>query len=221
MAPSRGIKAVLTGDLVGSRQLDARTVESAMDRLRDAADVVGQLAECRTHFTRFRGDGWQIFLDVPGLVLTACVYMTARLRSADLNVETRIAAGLGSVDAMPADSLEAARGDAFTISGHLLDQMPRHQRLALYGSRNVSGDLVTDFHTAIFALVEVQIGRWSAPQAEAVALALDPEWLTQADVAARLGISRQAAQKRLSGAGFGALRLAMHAFESHDWERPT
>ena len=217
MAPARSVKAVLTGDLVGSRQRDTERIESAIDTLRDAADMIGRMDECHTHFTRFRGDGWQIFLDSPGLVLTACIYMSARLRSADLDVETRIAAGLGTVDAIPGDSLEAARGDAFTISGHLLDQMPRHQRLGLHGSLNVSGDLVTDFHNAIFALAEVQIGRWSAPQAEAVALALEPDWLTQADVAARLGISRQAAQKRLSGAGFNALRVAMQAFERFDW----
>lgn len=38
--------------------------------------------------------------------------------------------------------------------------------------------------------------------------------LSQAEVAARLGISTQAANYRLTGAGAGAIRRALHAWET-------
>lgn len=61
-------------------------------------------------------------------------------------------------------------------------------------------------------------GRWTPEQAEAVSLALDPrERHTQAEIAETLGVTRQAVQARLSGAGWDALAGAVTAVRKHDW----
>jgi biotin operon repressor len=54
---------------------------------------------------------------------------------------------------------------------------------------------------------------WSREQAEAVAMALQPEdHPTQAQMAARLGISRQAVAARLQAAGFANIKAAEQDF---------
>jgi hypothetical protein len=51
-----------------------------------------------------------------------------------------------------------------------------------------------------------------------VSLALDPrKRRTQADIAGILGVTRQAVQARLSGAGWEALAGAVAATREHDW----
>jgi hypothetical protein len=48
-------------------------------------------------------------------------------------------------------------------------------------------------------------------------LALNPEGPTQAEMAAKLGITRQAMQARLSGSGLAAMTTALIAFEGSDF----
>lgn len=203
------IAAVLTGDLVASQAAGTATVDAAMAVLARAADrMATDWLHSPTFFTRYRGDGWQVYLDVPGLVLRGCLYLTASLRASGTGLETRISAGVGTVERIGPDGLASASGEAFTLSGQNLDDMERNRRL-LIGGRG----FVTPWHEAIFDLVEFQASRWSREQAEAVMHALDPREATQAEIAARLGITRQALQARLRGAGLSAMTGALLAFE--------
>jgi len=209
------VVTIFTGDLVGSTKAGQHTVDRAMSVLQDAAQAVAQMAMADTRFTRFRGDGWQIYLDLPGLALRGALTMTARLGAADLGISTRIAVGTGSVDRVGPIHLSDASGDAFVISGHALDAMPRNRRLVTEGR-----DHVPDWQAAIFQLVDWQSARWSPAQAQAVAAALEADTtLTWAEIAAQIGITRQALQARLKGAGFDALGGGLQAFESHDYDK--
>ncbi len=207
--------AVLTGDLVASTNAGSPAVEKAMSELVSASREIQTwpLANIKftrlTRFTRHRGDGWQVFLDFPGNALRACLFYTARLRASDCGLTTRISVGLGKIDSLGTNDLSDARGDAFTISGHGLDEMPRSSRLTIFGNRQME-----PWHTAIYDLADWQSRRWSREQAEAIALALDPSTPTQEEMAKTLRITRQALQARLSSAGFHALTAALSAFEN-------
>jgi hypothetical protein len=48
-------------------------------------------------------------------------------------------------------------------------------------------------------------------------LALEHADETQAQLAARLGVTRQAVQSRLAGAGLAALEPALNAFDLYPW----
>ena len=206
------IRAVLTGDLVGSTAAGTAAVDKAMETLADAAQHIGNWIHADTRFTRFRGDGWQLCLQFPNVAFRASLYLTARLRAANCELVTRISVGLGTIESPGSSNLSDASGNAFVISGQGLDHMPRTDRLAIHGNRKFG-----PFFSGIYAQAAFQASRWSPEQAEAVALALDNPHSTQEDLANILGITRQALGARLRSAGIDALSDTLHAFESQDY----
>ena len=196
--------AVLTGDLIASTAAPDGGA-AALTLLADIAQDLGAWAGHPARFTRFRGDGWQMLLVTPGLALRASLLIAARLAAARAT-PTRLAIGLGGMDYPGTTDLSDARGSAFSASGRALDHLPRGRAWALAGG--------PDWQSALIALAEWQARGWSVEQAQAVALALPPDAPRQADLAARLGISRQAFAARLSGAGLAAWEPALKAFET-------
>lgn len=204
--------AVILGDLVGSRRHDAAALDGAMADLSQAAQSLGSIVGA-VHFTRFRGDGWQLVTPRPEMALRIALTLMARL-TAKGDLLTRVAIGVGQIDNLAGGNLGAASGSAFLRSGQMLDQMKGGRRLVLAGAPAAATPLID----AQLQLLEFIVGRWSPAQAEAVALALSPGWDVLADLAARLGVTRQAVQLRLKGAGFSAITAALDAFEGFGWE---
>lgn len=206
--------AVLVGDIVSSTQHGAATTDAAIDHLKAASAEIGDWIGEDVRFTRFRGDGWQIYLGFPGIVLHATLLLLSRLRAADMGVETRVAIGFGTVDRLGSGDLSDAAGEAFRLAGQALDGMARQDRVVL-----ANRAIVQDWHNAVFSLAAWIAGRWSAEQAQAFALALPPDRQpTQAEIASHLGITRQAVQLRLKGAGWDAFGPSLEAVLRHDWE---
>ncbi|MBI1172140.1 hypothetical protein GC209_12125 [bacterium] len=201
--------AVLTGDLIASTKAEGAAVDRAMQTLARAARMIGGWAGHDTRFTRFRGDGWQIYLARPGLVLRAMLFLTAYMRAADTGLATRMAIAIAPYDRLGEAGLSGASGLAFERSGRELDRMRRHDTLAF-----AAGPAAWEpWQGAVLTLAEWQAGRWTREQAEAMAMALDPLAPTQDQIAQSLGITRQAVQARLKGAGLAALHAALAAFE--------
>lgn len=214
------IVAVLTGDLVASRKRADSAVEAAMARIGRTARDLATLADADTRFTRFRGDGWQIVLGRAGWALRASLLLMADLKAEGHEIETRISAGVGPWESLGTNDLSDASGRAFFVSGDHLDSMPGHRRLAIAGGREQTSHGVADrdWQAAIFDMAEWIAGRWTQPQAEAMAMALRDDWQTQDDLARRLGITRQAMHARLSGAGFQAMTNALYAIQKYEWD---
>ena len=210
--------AVLTGDLIGSTDASPQAVETTMDLLEQTARRIGP----STRFTRYRGDGWQVYVDDPGNGLWAMLLFAAELRSAG-GIESRIALGLGEANRGTSDSLNTASGSAFIASGRALDRLEPPQRLVLAHVKddNANGqesrEIVDRLHARLVAMIDERISSWSREQAEAMAYAMAPEdHLSQTEIAARLGISRQAVAARLNAAGrdqvLGAVDDFYHLF---------
>jgi hypothetical protein len=199
--------AVVTGDLVGSTEKPVRALERAMEVLAEAARGISAWAGADTRFTRYRGDGWQMRVALPGLALRAALTAFAGLRAADAGLATRAAIGIGRVDSIGTGDLSDAHGAAFESSGHALDRMPRTRRLT------IDGEGVTPLHRIVVDLLDERSSRWTREQAEAMALHLAPDNPTLTDIAPRLRISPQAVNYRLAGAGGTAIRHALR-----DWE---
>lgn len=200
--------AILTGDLVDSTEAAPGVLERAMAELAGAAEgIAGWPDAADTRFTRFRGDGWQLRVRDPARGLRAALVLTARLRAADLDLATRVAIGIGAVESPGTDSLADAHGPAFEASGHALDAIGRGRRLAIAGAG------VAALHRAIVDLLDERTGRWTMQQAEAAALYLHPGDPTLADLAPGLGISTQAVNYRVTGAGAPSMRRALAEWE--------
>jgi hypothetical protein len=205
--PTPRTAAILTGDFVGSTDAPVDALERAMQALSDTARSISAWTGADTRFTRFRGDGWQMHVALPGLALRAALAAVARLRAADAGLATRAAIGIGRIESLGSASLADAHGPAFELSGHALDRMPRTRRLS------IDGDGVTALHRIVVDLLDERSARWTREQAEAMALHLTPDNPTLTDIAPRLGISPQAVNYRLAGAGGTAIRHALR-----DWE---
>lgn len=204
-----GTIAILTGDLIQSRRADGARVAAAFDVLQTAALDFGQAHDLDLRFTRYRGDGWQVALSDPRLTLDAILFFTARLRAAQPKIATRIAAGIGPVETLGTNDLSDGTGPAFFISGDQIDGMSPKRRLTLAGAGHS--------YAAIIDLTEFITAGWTAAQAEAVACALQDDQRTHQDIAKILGITRQAVQSRLAGAGFGYFENAIYAIRNHDF----
>jgi hypothetical protein len=88
--------------------------------------------------------------------------------------------------------------------------MPKGRKLALAG---VQADIL---HQRLVAMIDEQVAGWSREQSEAVALAFAPEGPPkQAEMAQKLGVSRQAVAARLHSAGFTQIDLASADFLKH------
>jgi hypothetical protein len=203
--------AVLTGDLVGSTKAKPEATDDAIDHI---SAVAAQLKQYAT-FTRFRGDGWQLYLERPGLALAVSVLIISGLRASG-KLETRVSIGLGGAylssikNMLATRDLLAATGTAFITSGRALDDMPRDRRLVL------SGEGVDRLHQRLVAILDERISTWSREQAEVAAMALRPnDKPTQSTMAEQLGISRQAVAARLKASGFAGVNAAANDFLLH------
>lgn len=203
--------AVLTGDFVKSTQHDATALDCAMHIIEAQSQGIDPGAQ----FLRFRGDGWQIYLPNGGKALFALLKIEAALRSGN-TLQTRISIALGTDRTSPVTNLAAAQDEAFQLSGRGLDGMPKWQRFAIKLPKSLQSlpqnrsDLLPQ---SLLDLIEFQSERWSREQAEAISLMLsEVPHLNAADIASRLGISRQAAAARLKGAGAHAIASASWAF---------
>lgn len=202
--------AVLTGDLVASTRQPADRVDAAMQALRHAADQIAawQSPPRDTRFTRFRGDGWQISLTIPGLALRAAVVLQGTLGA--LGLESRISIGIGPAETLGTTDLSDAAGKAFELSGQGLDKMADASRIT------IAGPTVTDADAMIADLLGERMGRWTAAQAEAAALQLaSPDRIiTLAEVGKALGISPQATNDRVRGAGCATIASVLRRWEA-------
>lgn len=207
---SHRLNAVLTGDLVGSTSHPGNVVEAAMQAIRAAAAAIATWHDPArdTRFTRFRGDGWQIVLADPRLSLRAAVTVQGRLIA--LGLESRISIGIGPADSLGTADLSDAAGEAFERSGRGLDQMQDSARLAIDGTPVLEEDRM------IADLLGERMGRWTAAQAEAAAmqLAFPDRTPTLQDIGKTLGISPQAVNDRVRGAGCQAIASVLRRWEA-------
>ncbi len=202
------LTAVVTGDLVASTAAEPAVLDHTMALLAAAGrDIAGWTPAERVDFQRYRGDGWQMALTEPLLSLRATLYLLARLRADDTALGTRVFLGIAEAEPLVGGDLSAARGEAFVISGRGLDRMSSLRLLM------VGGPLFGRLHDIIVELLEEHVRKWTREQAEAAALALHPDNPTLADMAPRLGISRQAVNYRLNGGAVQAIRRALTGWE--------
>lgn len=201
--------AVLTGDLIGSSEAPQQRVEAAMAKLatttRQLAPIVGLQ---NLHFTRFRGDGWQALAGDPKFAYFVAAYVLATLRASNIGIGTRIGIGVGSILTKGTRDLSDARGEAFVLSGHALDELDARDVLSLQTSE--SGKV--RWQAALLDTLAFLAGRWSVEQAQAVAMKLERPSDPLITFAQQIGISRQAFSDRLSGAGWRPIESALDAF---------
>ena len=203
--------AVLTGDLIASTQAGQDAVDGAMNVLEGIAHHEAQISGLDIRFARFRGDGWQMYCPEAARVFRLTVLVLANLHSRPKLAQTRLAVATGEVTVIPPNGLASASGEVFSLSGRELDGMGA-ERL-MFSSQ--TGD--AKWQRPLFSYLNWQSSRWSAQQAEAVALAFRYNPPEPRKSAEELAISRQAFKARLDGAGYEPLWDANRPFNPSQW----
>ena len=203
--------SILTGDLIRSTSLSGTMLDDAFEGLADAAsEIAAWTADTpagfhSTRFTRSRGDGWQIILFSPRLVLRSALYLRASLRRLGHSVDTRIAIATGIADSGLGSDLNSAVGPAFVESGRKLDDMREPATMA-----HVDGGPMA----AVVRLADYISQGWTEAQAKAMYHMLWPSGRTRNSAARAIGVSRQAVDQALASAGYHALKDAMNLIEA-------
>lgn len=196
--------AVLTGDIVRSQRLSADALDAVFQAMSGAADRLETGTGQAGHFTRARGDGWQM-VTLPRYALRAACLMRAAVRSEGKGLETRLALSIGAVD-LRGKNLSVADGPGLVASGQTLDEMGKRQRIAF---RDVPA-----LCQAALILTGPAAARWTARQAQVVVHALSLPHQETSRIAQSLSLSQQGLQKFWSAAHVDALREACLAYEA-------
>ena len=211
--------AVLTGDIVKSSRLSLRQLELVRSVLAGAVGVVRRwqqgLVKDKPDF--FRGDAWQLLLTDPAWALRVGVYLRAALLAKG-SADTRVSIGLGRVDKVSSSRISLSMGEAFTLSGHGLDNMTQYSRMTIE-IPGVAGPL-SGWLPVVGHLCDSLMGQWTPRQAEVVCVALDPSGPDHDRIANLLkpAVSKQAVAKALNGASWYAIREAARLFETTSWK---
>lgn len=196
--------SVITGDIVGSTSLTEARLEQALAALGEGAALLSGWLGTNVHFTRHRGDGWQICLPPHPAPLRAALTLRAALRRQDRDLRTRMAIATGPAQ-VPADgNLNTATGPAFVASGQLLD------RLDAAMIADASGGAIG----ALTRLAHHVSDGWTQAQARAALPMLAPDRPTQETVAEDLGITRQAVRQALLAAGMPDILAALDMLDT-------
>lgn len=202
------LHAVLTGDIVNSTRLSAGVVSDAFSRMDDTVQQVRSWEDgVAVQFERYRGDGWQLYLDEARFGVRVAVLLRAACIAA--GADTRLAIGIGSASAATFENPGTADGPAFRLSGRGLEQLGKHQRMGIFLEGHD-----TRLAESATALLDTLMSRWTARQAEVVALSLARPSPSQAEIGEKLSIGQSSVFKHYHAAGGSAVELALEAFEA-------
>lgn len=202
--------AVLTGDIVYSTSATSSEawlpeLKGIFERVDDRFELIGKGAEMH------RGDGFQLGLPDPVHALRVSFIIRAGLIKSTLTeqkMDTRVAIGIGEY-AYLENSVNESFGDAFTRSGHALDEMKNSDKRLSLASDN--SDFDHEMRVSL-TFADVFIKGWSKADAE-IAWYIWMEDLTQAEIASELNISQPAVSKRKKRAQIDELELLLNRFE--------
>lgn len=210
--------AVITGDIVKSAKLDPISLKIVLQKIQYgqkrfnsvyADSMIGKI-------DIFSGDSWQALMKHVYRSFRAVLYFRATVKAVkDFNADTRIALAWGPIDqeTVNPESISESTGEAFTISGRVLAEMNRSQFLAMEISETLSSvkyGALKALPPAMLLLDEIS-SRWTAKQAETIALALLDT--NQKQIAAELSIVQSTVNKSLNAAGWKRIKEYLDIIE--------
>lgn len=202
--------AVLTGDIVDSSGLQRVSQQPVSALIERAGKWVKDRfqAAIYSQVDVFRGDSWQMVVSEPALAFRVGLCFRALLRT-NFGFDSRVSIGVGSVDFLPPDNISTGAGQAFTLSGQGLIKCRKPARMNLCFPPQ-AGKVCGQGLNTIARLIDLQAGRWTSGQSQAMAGALIN--MTQAEIAAGwqpTPISQQAISQHLENAGWTQIKNAL------------
>lgn len=203
------IGAIITGDIIDSTKLSSDDRAVMLDVLRSIPSVLSSIQDVSLDI--FRGDSFQIGIAEVREVLRAVLAIRSYLRShkmesAKMLLDARLAIGIGTLD-YESDALSTSDGEAYRLSGKLLDGMGKSRVKIMTPWKCVNDELELET-----AFADDIISSWTQSQSRIILLSL----LTShrhVDLSQRLGISRQMVDKSLKASKEELMRAYIRRFE--------
>lgn len=212
---SNRLYAVITGDIVGSSKIKNNQRSHLLSLLKSTFCTMEKIIPGRIQspFEIHRGDSFQGVLSNPEDALRIVILIRTSLRygfkikQSQNILDARIAAGIGKITFLPSGRGSEGDGEAFWLSGPILDKMKGDKRLVIRTPwEEINSELDVEC-----ALLDALINRWSAEQAQAINGKIKN--LTQEQIARQLGISQPAVRQRLKRAGSWAVEELCSRYE--------
>ncbi|MEO8087279.1 MAG: hypothetical protein ABI763_10690 [Bacteroidota bacterium] len=222
---NKGKYAVITGDIVGSSMLTDKQNNKLNIKLKELF-ITLKKDQKKNGLLRsieiYRGDSFQMVTNMPNQALRIALMIRCFLRSTDLEtkgkqksiltftkrVDARIAIGIGPVSLLKLKLAEST-GDAFTLSGHLLDKMLNEKHLKI-GIRTHDKQLNANLWRECLLLSAI-ITKWSSLQCEVVFEKLAGH--TEVEIAKKFKTSQPAINFRSQTANWQAIDYYLRWFE--------
>lgn len=190
--------AVLTGDIINSRDVDPRQWLPVLK------DLLNQYGQEPKSWEIFRGDSFQLVLD-PVRSLQAAVHIKAGIRQVK-NLDVRIGIGIGEEE-YSAGKVSESNGEAYVRSGECFEALKK-QNLAVN-----SGSSMDEPVNLMLSLALLSMNTWSATVSGAIRTSLENPEKSQAEIAGLLQRSQSSVSEALSRGGFEEVMQMIGYFE--------
>lgn len=212
-------KAVITGDIIQSTRMNDESRQLLYKAITQVLKQVSKDFDMKSEM--YRGDSFQCLIDYPENALRIALLIKTKIRSLNpaeslsekINQPTwifdaRMAIGIGDAGKKTTQKLAATSGEAFILSGHLLDAL-KNSKQAL--GIDTQDDYQDELETEIL-LLDTIIARTTALQCEVIHLKLQD--YSEIEIAKKLGIGQSAVNQRSNLGNWNAIRTMIDRFES-------
>jgi hypothetical protein len=208
-------RAVLTGDIIRSSKMQPNQRVALYNTFASLSALLMRSYPGNVTYaiSNFRGDGWQLVCQQPEESLEVGIFIRSYLRFSfkEEKLDTRFAIGIGRIHFIPRENVSAGDGEAFTLSGTMLDSLGTERMAVVFPK---SDGLLQPAVDGMTALLDFIVSRWSPGQAQAVFLAL--HGYKQDEIAAQwmpAPITQASVSAILKAAGWSRVKKSLASFE--------
>lgn len=202
------IGAIITGDIVNSTRLTVEGREIMLSNLQLIPEVLSPVQKVSIEI--FRGDSFQLGISNAATALRCALAIRAWLRSHKVYdskvLDARLAIGVGTLD-YESDDLSTSDGEAYRLSGRLLDDMNK-SRLEI----RTPWEKVNEELKLPTAFADDIVSSWSHNQSKIILRSLITS-KNHVELSHELGISRQMVDKSLKASKEELIEAYIKRFE--------
>lgn len=200
--------SIITGDIIGSRQLKPKDWIDGLKKL------FSQFGKNPSEWEIYRGDEFQIEIKNPEDALLSSLLIKAYLRT--LKLDARMSIGFGD-KTHKAKKISESNGTAFIYSGELFETLKKQKTTLALKSGNA------EFDTKLNLMLRLSLtfmDNWLVPAAEFIVIAIQNPTLSQEEIGLKLGINQAAVSRRQKRAQFDLMMDLDRYFRSQIKELP-
>ena len=202
------IGAIITGDIIHSTKFTAEIRKIMLNNLQLIPEVLSPVQKVSIEI--FRGDSFQLGISDAVSSLRCALAIRAWLRSHKMLeskvLDARLAIGIGTLD-YESNTLSTSDGEAYRLSGRLLDKMNKSRLEISTPWQEVNEELKL---TTAFA--DDIVSSWSHNQSKIILRSLI-ESKNHVELSHELGISRQMVDKSLKASKEELIKAYIKRFE--------